>query len=118
MQDIESIDGDDIREEAINHVQKLTGLSRLWIERIHDFQWRLCAEAMSSGKSIYMPRMFRVVLRPKVLSKLHATAKRGVINADTVNSRKKKKKELKHLEELVKKVNHELGLEPIKRRSI
>lgn len=57
-----------IDKEAIKFVSEKLKISELWIKRMHDFQWEVISEYIGQGKTVYVPGMFRVILRMDMLN--------------------------------------------------
>ena len=65
-----------IDQECIKAVAKQMGLTELWIQRCHDFQFKLVYDYLEQGKTVYMPRFFKVIMRVDTIKTLIKSAEK------------------------------------------
>ncbi len=52
-----------IRIQAIEYVARQTNMSDIWVERMHDFQWKLVYDSLVDNKTVMVPRICRFLLK-------------------------------------------------------
>lgn len=49
-----------IDEQAIDHVAELLKMKKVWVERIHNFQWKTISQSTETVKSINVKGFFKI----------------------------------------------------------
>lgn len=52
-----------IDKQAVKYASEKLKLNEEWVRRIHEHQWKLVFDYLENGKTVYIPGMFRTMLR-------------------------------------------------------